>query len=51
MNTISSFTGCLIGGDCGDALGYEVEFDKLNRIKKSSEYKVSRISVYMREQL
>lgn len=34
MNTISSFTGCLIGGACGDALGYEVEFDKLNRIKK-----------------
>lgn len=34
MKDIKYFTGCLIGGACGDALGYEVEFDKLKGIKK-----------------
>lgn len=27
------FRGCLLGGAVGDALGYAVEFDKLNGIK------------------
>lgn len=34
MNRINKFKGCLIGGAAGDALGYVVEFNKYDYIKK-----------------
>lgn len=34
MNKIDRIKGCLIGGASGDALGYEVEFEKIKAIKK-----------------
>lgn len=34
MKNKKSFTGCLVGGACGDALGYEVEFEKMKGIKR-----------------
>ena len=33
-NLQDAFRGCLIGGACGDALGYPVEFMRLKEIKK-----------------
>lgn len=34
MDIIDRFKGCLIGGAAGDALGYQVEFNKYNNIIK-----------------
>lgn len=31
---LANYTGCLIGGSIGDALGWPVEFEKLNKIKR-----------------
>ena len=34
MDKLNRVVGCLIGGACGDALGYIIEFDKIKKIKK-----------------
>ncbi len=34
MRSIDRFKGCLLGGAIGDALGYAVEFQKLDQIRK-----------------
>lgn len=34
MDKLNRVIGCLIGGACGDALGYIIEFDKIKKIKK-----------------
>ncbi len=34
QNNINQFQGCLLGGACGDALGYPVEFMKLSEIRR-----------------
>lgn len=34
MDKLNHIIGCLMGGACGDALGYSVEFDKIKKIKK-----------------
>lgn len=33
MRNLENFKGCLIGGAVGDALGYPVEFYKIEQIK------------------
>jgi len=34
MNAAERFTGCMLGGATGDALGYLIEFDDLKTIRK-----------------
>ena len=34
MEKIKRYRGCLLGGAAGDALGYQVEFDKLSEIRR-----------------
>ncbi|WP_373262233.1 ADP-ribosylglycohydrolase family protein [Hungatella hathewayi] len=34
MDKLNRVIGCLIGGACGDALGYIIEFDKIKKIRK-----------------
>ena len=34
MDKLERFKGCMLGGATGDALGYVIEFDSLNAIRR-----------------
>ena len=39
MDKLNRVIDCLIGGACGDALGYIIEFDKIKKSKKCMDCK------------
>ena len=40
MDKLERFKGCMLGGATGDALGYVIEFDSLNAIRTSYDFKI-----------